>query len=351
MKHLKIPHLTMKHLTIMNWFVLLALSATAAAAGHETKAASPSTGDVLLFSFFRGNGEAGAYLAWSEDGLKFHALNDDKPIFPPAQWPDQNLVRDPSILYRDGKFRAVWTTSWDGRIFACAESPDLVRWSEPVRVQPFPDDLPAEDQPRNVWAPEIHWDPVQRNYAILFSSTTGREFNDGDGSNTTGKYARDHRIYITRTTDGKTFSPAKLFFDQGFSVIDGYMAPDGDQWVMVVKHEKEIQAGGKNLRLTFAPLDLSKPWSPVTEPVFGPGSAMRPAEPVEGPSLIKWNGLWHLYTDAFHSRHYSMATSPDLKTWTDRTGDLVIPPAVPRHGTFFRAPRTAVGFLKPDPQQ
>jgi sucrose-6-phosphate hydrolase SacC (GH32 family) len=307
--------------------------------------------DVLLFSFFRGNGEAGTYLAWSEDGVKFATLNDDKPIFLPAPWPGQNLTRDPSIIYRDGKFRAVWTSSWKGRVFGYAESPNLVHWSEPLKVKPFPDSLPAEDQPQNVWAPEIHWNPAQKNYAILFSTTTDRESRDGDGSNNNGKDGNDHRIYITRTADGNTFTPATLFFDQGFSVIDAQMALDGRRWVMAVKHEQEIPLGGKNLRLTFAPLDLSKPWSPASAPVFGPGSPIRPHEKVEGACLVKWKGRWHLYTDAFANHHYSMATSPDLKTWTDRTDALILPPNNPRHGTIFRAPRSAVGFLETVPVQ
>ena len=302
---------------------------------------------VLLFSFFRGNGEAGTYLSWSEDGLRFEPLNGDKPIFPPAQWPGQNLTRDPSILYRDGKFRAVWTTGWKGRVFGYAESSDLVSWSEPLMVQPFPDSVPEVDQPQNVWAPEIHWDSVQKNYAILFSSTTDRESRNGDGSNNNGKEGNDHRIYVTRTPDGKTFTPAALFFDQKFSVIDAQMAMAGDRWAMVVKHEQEIPLGGKNLRLTFAPLDFTKPWSAVSAPVFGPGSSIRPHEKIEGACLLNWRGLWHLYTDAFSDHHYSMAISPDLKTWTDRTNELALPPNNPRHGTIFCAPRSAVGFLKP----
>lgn len=305
--------------------------------------------DVWLFSFFRGNGEAGVYLAWSEDGLRFQPLHDDRPIFPPAAWPGQNLTRDPSILYRDGKFRAVWTSNWQGRVFGYAESTDLATWSEPHKVQPFSDALPAEDQPNNVWAPEIHWDPAQKDYVVLFSTTTERESRDGDGSNDNGRDGNDHRIYATRTVDGRKFTPAKLFFDQGFSVIDAQMTLDGDRWVMAIKHEQEIPRGGKNLRLTFAPRNLSKPWTPAGSPVFGPGSSIRPKEMVEGACLVRVRELWHLYTDAFADGHYSLAISPDLKTWTDRTADLSMPPNNPRHGTFFRAPRSAVAFLKPKP--
>lgn len=306
----------------------------------------PPVDEVLLFSFFRGNGEAGTYLAWSEDGLTFAPLNEDRPVFPPAPWPGQNLTRDPSILYHEGTFRAVWTSSWKGRVFGYAESADLVHWTEPRMVQPFPGSLAEEDQPQNVWAPEIHWDPVQKNYAVLFSATTGRESRNGDGSNNNGRDGHDHRIFVTRTADGTTFSPAQRFFDQGFSVIDAQMARDGERWVMVLKQEQEIPLGGKNLRLTFAPIDLSEPWLPVSAPVFGPGSAIRPEEMVEGACLVPWKGQWHLYTDAFAAHHYSLASSTGLSTWTDRTAGLILPPGNPRHGTFFRAPRSAVGFLK-----
>lgn len=303
--------------------------------------------DALLFSFFRGNGEAGIFLAWSQDGFRFEPLNGDKPILPPAPWPGQNLTRDPSILFHDGSFHAVWTTGWKGQVFGYARSADLVHWSEPLQVRPFPEALPSEDQPLNVWAPEIHWDPLRNDFAILFSSTTPRERDDGDGSNNNGKDGNDHLIYVTRTADGKTYSPAQRFFDQNFSVIDAQMARDGERWAMVVKQEQEISLGGKNLRLTFAPLDLSRPWEPVSVPVFGPGSPLRPAEKVEGACLVNWQGLWRLYTDAFANHHYSLATSTDLRQWADATPRLQLPPDNPRHGTFFRAPRAAVGFLKP----
>lgn len=116
---------------------------------------------------------------------------------------------------------------------------------------------------------------------------------------------------------------------------------------MVFKNEKEIPLGGKNLRLSFAPADLSKPWSPASEPIAGPGSAVRPKEMAEGPTLVKWNQQWFLYWDAFANGHYSLAVSTDLKTWTDRTAELTLPPH-PRHGTVFRAPRAAVaGLLNP----
>jgi len=40
--------------------------------------------DVLLLSYFRDNGQAGIFLAASEDGFRFTELNNGKPIMKPA---------------------------------------------------------------------------------------------------------------------------------------------------------------------------------------------------------------------------------------------------------------------------
>jgi beta-galactosidase len=291
--------------------------------------------DVVLMAYFRDNGNAGTFLCVSEDGLKFRPLNNGRPIFTPGTWPGQGLTRDPSILYHDGNFRLVWTTNWTGRVFGYAESADLAKWSEPVLVSPFPEGSDPQDVPKSVWAPEIHWDPLQKNYLILWSSNTPR--------------LGGFRTFATRTTDGKTFTPAKLFFDPGIAVIDAQMLldpsrPNGLQWLMVVKDERAIKEGGKALHLTAAPLDFNKPWAPLSPSVIGPGSTVRPEEMVEGGCLVKFGGEYRLYCDAFANGHYSLAESPDLKTWTDLTPQLDLPKGV-RHGTVFTAPRAAVGWL------
>ena len=50
-----------------------------------------------------------------------------------------------------------------------------------------------------------------------------------------------------------------------------------------------------------------------------------------------WQDEWLLYWDSYTRGHYSMASSPDLVTWTDRTIDLDFPVAHPRHGSVFVA--------------
>ncbi len=302
--------------------------------------------EVLLLSFFRGNGEAGVFLAASEDGRRFTPLNGDQPVMKPAPWEKQNLTRDPSILYHDGKFRLVWTTSWKGDCLAYAESKDLVTWSQPVRVEPF-----GAQKPANTWAPEICWDPLQRNYLILWSSRLGQPGN---------------RIFMTRTADGKTFTGAQPFLDRTFGCIDAYLLREEEagRWVMVYKNEDAEAKGGKNLRVATAPLDFSAPWvDRVDRPIIGPGSAVAADTMTEGPTLLKRKGEYVLYWDSplrglnpkalpkdvaalkVPGDSYGMATSTDLVTWRDRTAELSLPRNV-RHGTVFPAPRAAVGWFK-----
>lgn len=282
-------------------------------------------GDMLIFSFFRGNGEDGIFLAASEDGLTFTPLNHDKPVMKPAPWEGQNLTRDPSIVYQDGLFRAVWTSSWKGSCFGYAESKDLLHWSEPVRVEPFP---AAEQQPGNTWAPEICYDPIQKNTMIVWSSG--------------GKQ------YVTRTADGKSFTPATIYIEPPFQAIDAMTALDesaeGQQWVVIYKNEEAPDKGGKNLLVATAPADFSKPWTLDPKPIIGPGTPIGSKSMVEGPSLLKTPEGWMLYWDSPSIHAYGLATSKDLKVWTDRSSELRLPPH-PRHGTVFRAPRAAITRL------
>ncbi len=317
-------------------------------------------GEVRLFTYFRDNGQAGVFLGSSEDGVKFTPLNDDKPIFTPPAWPGQNLTRDASILHRDGLFRMVWTTQWKGRIFGYAESRDLIHWSEPKQVQPFPGSLSKTDQPENIWAPEIHWDPFKQDYFILFASTTERERTDGDGSDNKGNNTSpyDNRIYITRTRDGHQFSDAALFFDQGFSCIDAVMRLDetSERWIMVVKNSRDFDLKlrpGRNLWLTFTGRDLDHPdFTAAAGPIAGTHSPMfsnpDPRKSMaEGQSLVRFKNQWWLYWDEPAGDGIQVATSSDLKTWIHVKGAVF--PAGAKHGTVFLAPKAAVDGLRHTP--
>lgn len=312
--------------------------------------------DVLLFTYFRNNGADGVHLAMTTNGMDFLPLNSDKAIFKPPQWPGQNLTRDASVLYQDGKFRMVWTSEWKGRVFGYAESDDLVHWSESRQVKPFPDSLPADDQPDNIWAPEIHSDPLKQDYFILFASTTPRERNNEDDSNNNGKRGSqyDNRVFITRTKDFQTWTAAKVFYPCDFASIDAVMRRDetNQRWVMVLKcsRDENLQRmPGRNLWLTFANLDLDKPnFTPLAGPIAGNHAPMfsnpDPRKSMaEGPSLLWVGDHWLLTWDEPAGGGLQLATSPDLKTWTHVKSAAF--PLHAQHGTLFLAPRTAVGWI------
>lgn len=321
------------------------------AASAQDVASQRDVSEVFLLPYFLGNGETGVYLAYSRDGLTFEWLNDGELVLPAPDWPDENLTRDPSILYHDGVFHMVWTTGWDTRSIGYAHSEDLVNWSEPKKIDIWGD----RDDVRNTWAPELHWDPQENEYLIIWSSTVEGELRDDDGSNDSRR--SDHRTYATRTADFETFSEPELFFspqDPEISVIDPYIAHDDrntddvadDRWVMVIKNELGGDRGGKNLRLTYSER-MQGPYDPqLSEPIVGSGTSIV-NRMGEGPSLIKRQGQWWLYWDAPGGRYsYCLATSPDLETWTNRSQDMKLPTEHMRHGTVLLAPEDAVGYLK-----
>lgn len=314
----------MKHLAqLVIAFMLVSI------ASSERTFAAKKVKETMVMAFFRDNGQAGVYMASSDDGLNFTPLNNDQPVMKPAPWEGQNLTRDPSVVYHDGLFHMVWTTSWKGNCFAYARSKDLVNWSEPVRVEPFPADI----KPGNTWAPEICWDPYQKNFMIFWSSVVNPK--------------RKQQIFVTRTTDGITFSEAHLFLDRNYSCIDGMVALDkkNKRWLIIYKNEEKEENGGKNLRVATSPLDFSKPWEDLGKPVVGPGTSINSESMVEGPSLLRAKKGWDLYWDSPLIKSYGMAISSGLKDWESRSSELNLPKNL-RHGTVFKAPASAIGWLK-----
>ena len=325
--------------------MLLTLAISSQASAAET---SVSSEHVFLLPYFLGNGETGIYLTASKDGLRFDWLNDGKPILAAPDWPNESLTRDPSILFHDGVFHMVWTTSWWSRSIGYANSKDLVTWSEPQKI----DIWRNRTDVRNTWAPELHWDPEQTVFLILWSTTTEAELLDNDG--TGNPHDLDHRSYASRTADFKNFSEPKLFYsptEPELSVIDPYITHDDrgtstkgdDRWVMVIKNEMYEKDGGKNLRLVFSQKMQGPYDSKLGPPIVGAGTPIV-NHMGEGPSLLRHDGLWRLYWDAPGSKFsYCMATSSDLKTWTNQSHKMKLPVAHMRHGTVLKVPKSSIG--------
>jgi len=77
---------------------------------HATLSWSQSN-RMLMFSYFKGNGEDGLHLAYSMDGLEWTALKHDSSFLKPMVGKEK-LMRDPCIIRgMDGYFHMVWTAS------------------------------------------------------------------------------------------------------------------------------------------------------------------------------------------------------------------------------------------------
>jgi hypothetical protein len=279
-----------------------------------------------VFSYFVGNGEDGLHLLHSTDGLKWDKIADGKSLLKPEVGRDK-LMRDPAVCQGpDGKFHMVWTVSWGERGIGYASSDDLIHWSE----QKYLPVMEHEQEARNSWAPEAFYDAETKQFVIVWATTIPGRFPETEGQ--TKRENKDpgynHRMYYVTTPDFENFSETKLFYDQGFNVIDSTIVQDGGRYAMILKNETDRPfKPEKNLRVAFADKALG-PYGLASEPITGKYWA-------EGPTAIKVGDKWMVYFDKYTEHKYGLVTSPDLVKWADESDQLQMPGGV-RHGTAFK---------------
>lgn len=284
---------------------------------------------VYLFSYFKGNGEDGLHLAYSEDGYKWQPLKNDASFLTPRVGKDK-LMRDPCIIKGgDGLYHMVWTVSWTDKGIGYASSGDLVHWSE----QQFIPVMAHEPGARNTWAPEISYDRDADTYLIYWASTVAGKFPETESKKENGY---NHRMYCTTTKDFKEFSGTKLFYEPGFNVIDATIQKAGGKYIMFLKDETP-EPPQKNIKIAFGDA-LEGPYGMPGLPITGNYWA-------EGPTAVKINGNWIVYFDKYIDKKYGAVSSRDLGTWED-VSDRVTFPEGARHGTVFLVSRTLFLQLK-----
>lgn len=277
---------------------------------------------VYAFSYFKDNGEDGLHLAYSVDGFKWKALNDDRSFLRPELSADK-LMRDPCIIRgADGRFHMVWTVSWTDRGIGYASSDDLIHWS----AQHYIPVMAHEPEARNCWAPEVTYDPEHALYVIYWATTIRGQFPETQVEADNGY---NHRMYYVTTKDFRTFSDTKLFYDPGFNVIDATVVREGDRWVMFLKDETREPAQ-KNLKIAYATA-LEGPYGAAGKPISGDYWA-------EGPTVARINGEWVVYFDKYTEHQYGAIASKDLAHWQEVSEKLVMPEGI-RHGTVFQISR------------
>lgn len=283
-----------------------------------------TTKRAYLFTSFREPATDGLHLLYSYDGYKWTDLGASllKPVLGANK-----LMRDPSMVQGpDGTFHLVWTTGWKGdKGFGYASSKDLVHWSE----QRFINVMEQEPATVNVWAPELYYDDTQQQFIIIWASTIPHRFPCGveDEDN-------NHRMYYTTTRDFRTFSPAALFLDPGFSVIDAVIVKkQPGRYVLILKDNTRPN---RNIKAAYADKPLG-PYRDVT-PAFTPSYT-------EGPTVVNTGREWLIYYDAYREKKYGAASTKDFITFTDASDRITIP-ANHKHGTIFKVKRKTLRTLK-----
>lgn len=287
------------------------------------------TKDVFMFSYFKNNGEDGLHLAYSMDGLKWKALNNDQSFLEPELSKDK-LMRDPCIILGpDGKYHMVWTVSWNEKGIGYANSEDLITWSQ----QKFIPVMQHEKETRNSWAPELFYDDIENQYLIFWASTVSDSFTNTSEQTEDGY---NHRMYYTTTKDFDNFSETKLFVEPGFNVIDATIAKNENEYFMIIKDETLLPEAKKSLHILFSGnlYDWNVPFSDAISWSW-----------VEGPAVTKLGDDWLVYFDQYRKGKFGALKSNDLENWEDISNAISFPDGV-RHGTVFKVSKKELSSLK-----
>ena len=301
---------------------------------EEARETAPD-GTCYLFTYFTKNGEDGLHLAWSRDGYKWEALNGGQSYLAP-QVGKEKLVRDPCVVRGpDGTFHMVWTCGWWENSIGYASTKDFIHWSAQEEIPV----MASEPKVRNSWAPEIDYDAKRDEFLIFWASTISGKFLETAGSSESDL---NHRIYCTTTKDFITFTPTRLFYDPGFSVIDATILPANSQFYLIVKDET-VNPPKKHLRIASSN-DLTGPYTDFGLP-FTPAGLW-----VEGPTAIEIGDEYLVYCEAYMKKQYRAMRSRDLKTWEDVTDKMTFPnegtPVRMKHGTVIAVPAGLVERLR-----
>ncbi len=289
------------------------------------RAATPEK--AYLFTYFTGNGASGLHLAWSADGLTWETLGGGKSYLTP-QVGNAKLMRDPCVaLGADGRYHMVWTSGWWENNIGHASTRDFITWTEQQAIPV----MAHEPAVRNTWAPELIWDKKRGEFLIFWASTIPGKFAETAGASEDGL---NHRMYATTTKDWKVFTPTRLWYDPGFSVIDATIVPAGDGYRMVVKDETKTPV--KKHLLHAASDDVAGPWEALSAPFT--------RDWVEGPTVLKVGEDYLIYYDVYREKHYGAKRTRDWKTFEDVTDRISIPPGA-RHGTAIEVPYAVIERL------
>ncbi|GAB4052237.1 glycoside hydrolase family 43 protein [Spirosoma litoris] len=260
------------------------------------------------------------HIALSNDGRHWTPLNDNKPVW-------EHHVRDPYVRRGpDGLWRILSTGGGNrndrekvGPSCLYITSKDLIHWQVEGSL-PLMKDVRNESGAfaGNIWAPEWFYDDKTKEYVLFWSSS----FKDAGW--------KESRLWSCRTRDWKTFTPASVFFNPPYSVIDGTLLKQNGTYYLFHKEEEFGARTGERRAIRVATSKhLEGPYSLIDGPL-NQGQIV----PVitEGPTVLKdpRKKSWLLFYDYCMTNRFGVSSSPDLIHWTVEE-NVNFPPDA-RHG-------------------
>lgn len=282
------------------------------------------TNKAYLFTSFHEPADAGLRMLYSYDG--FHWTDLDTVFLKPTVG-NQKVMRDPSMVQGpDGTFHLVWTSSWRGdKGFGYASTKDFIHWSN----QRFISVMENEPTTVNVWAPELFYDEVHKQYIIVWASCIPGRFDRGIEED-----SNNHRLYATTTPDFKQFSGSKLFLDPKFSVIDAVIVKrKKDDYVLVLKDNTRPE---RDIKVAFSNSPMG-PWHDVSK-AFTDNFT-------EGPSVVKVKDKWLIYYDAYRKKTYDASATTDFVHFSNISEKVKVPEGH-KHGTIVVVKKKVIKKLK-----
>ena len=278
---------------------------------------------AYLFTSFHEPADAGLRMLYSFDAYHW---KDFDTVFLKPQIGNQKVMRDPSMVQApDGTFHLVWTSSWRGdKGFGYASTKDFFHWTQ----QKLVDVMAHEPTTVNVWAPELFYDDVAKDYKIIWASTIPGRFERGIEED-----SNNHRMYITSTKDFNEFSPTKLFIDPKFSVIDAVIVKrNANDYVLVLKDNTRPE---RNLKVAYSNSPEGQ-WNKISRP-FSDNFT-------EGPTVVKIKDRWVIYFDSYRKKTYEAVATKDFINFENINNQVSIPEGH-KHGTIVPVKKKVIKDL------
>ena len=302
------------------------------------------TRNCFLFVHFTGESENGEqiYFSLSRDGLHWNDLNNGAPVL--VSKTGECGARDP-FMVRDEKSGTFYIIATDLRIasgkgWGVAQyggSRDILVWSSKDLVHFDGPEAVTVGVPDAgcVWAPEAIYDEDKKAFMVFWASMTPK----GDAEKAKQK------IYMSHTTDFKTFTAPTLYLERDNHVIDtDIVRLDGTNSATEGYMRFSKDETTKNIRVDFGKTLDKDAFSNVHIPVLDDMKG------IEGPICfyIRQTGKWCLLVDRYatHGGYLPLLSddllSGDMRVLSDDEYDLG--KSLKRHGGIL--PITEEEYLR-----